>query len=132
MSRTTQGLLPLAAMLESRTLENNMAALLKQIPRRQVDRRAVARGGRRSSDNRSVKPTVMIVDAHQDGREMVAYYLGTLGLNTVQAATGPEALERRATVTSRWSNWFCPTAAASDSPRSCGRLASRSSFTAVG
>ena len=71
-----------------------MAALLKQIPRRQVDRRAVARGGRRSSDNRSVKPTVLIVDAHQDGREMVAYYLGSLGLNTVQAATGPEALEK--------------------------------------
>lgn len=53
------------------------------------------RGGRRSIDHRDArKPKVLIVDAYRDGREMIAYYLRSIGFDTLEAGSGAEALEQ--------------------------------------
>jgi CheY-like chemotaxis protein len=63
------------------------------------DRRGVARGGRRGGDSGPLrdftgpKPTVLIVDADEDGREIVSRYLDSLGFETVQAVNAREALD---------------------------------------
>jgi CheY-like chemotaxis protein len=62
------------------------------------DRRHVVRAGRRvgdrpvTADVRPPMPTVLIVDAHQDGREVLADYLAFHGFDTRQAATADEAV----------------------------------------
>ena len=73
-----------------------------------LDRRAVPRGGRRSTDQtrsrtsdriphvpQSVSaPTILVVDDYRAGREMNAEILRTSGFRVVEAATAGEALQK--------------------------------------
>ena len=60
-----------------------------------VDRRAVARGGRRYDDHGG-RPVVLIVDDHVDSRELLATVLQDAGVAIAEAGTGKDALDRAA------------------------------------
>ena len=61
--------------------------------RRNPDRRAAPRGGRRTADH-SGRPVVLIVDDHVDSRELLATVLQEAGVTVAEAGTGKEAVER--------------------------------------
>ena len=61
--------------------------------RTSADRRRAQRGGRREDDHAG-RPVILVVDDHDDSRELVATVLLDLGVAVAEAATGAEALLR--------------------------------------
>ena len=61
--------------------------------RTSADRRRAQRGGRREDDHAG-RPVILVVDDHDDSRELVATVLLDLGVAVAEAATGAEALRR--------------------------------------
>jgi len=67
------------------TAENRRAAPL-------VDRRSVARGGRRKTDRTGRYPNVLVADSYEGARVPCVRYLQHLGFRVDQAADGEQAL----------------------------------------
>lgn len=69
----------------------------EQRRQRSVDRRRVARGGRREDDRAGCHPTLLIADSYPEVRELFATYLDRFGFHVERASNGAEvvsALER--------------------------------------
>ena len=55
------------------------------------DRRRVARGGRRSSDQPGHWPTILVADSYDDARSPIARYLERYGFDVIEAASAEQA-----------------------------------------